>query len=159
MGSSAIEFATDAEGNKYLNFDESSQYDDSKNGKKLIDYEILQIMSPDEDDDDDEEENESENIVAKVRSLNNNKIYAMKKIKATNNQNNNIGLHIDKVMNILKKLNNPHIIKYYNYFKKDDNYYIIMEFMNNSDIIGFIQAHKILNEIISEEEIWNILLQ
>ena len=160
MGSSAIEFATDAEGNKYLNFDESSQYDDSKNGKKLIDYEILQIMNPDDDEDDEEEnENESENIVAKVRSLNNNKIYAMKKIKATNNQNNNIDLHIDKVMNMLKKLNNPHIIKYYNYFKKDDNYYIIMEFMNNSDIIGFIQAHKILNEIISEEEIWNILLQ
>lgn len=62
-------------------------------------------------------------------------------------------------MPILKGLNNPHIIKYYNYFIEDNNLYVVMEFMNNSDIRGFIQAHQILNEAISEEEIWNILLQ
>ena len=34
-----------------------------------------------------------------------------------------------------------------------------MEFMNNADISGYIQAHQILNKAIPEEEIWNILLQ
>ena len=34
-----------------------------------------------------------------------------------------------------------------------------MEYMNNSDIISFIQAHNFLKEKITEEEIWNILLQ
>ena len=34
-----------------------------------------------------------------------------------------------------------------------------MEFMNNSDLYGFIKAHQVLNKNIKEEEIWNILLQ
>ena len=34
-----------------------------------------------------------------------------------------------------------------------------MEFMNNSDINGYIKAHQVLKKKIKEEEIWNILLQ
>jgi hypothetical protein len=34
-----------------------------------------------------------------------------------------------------------------------------MEYMNNSDINGFIKAHQVLDKNIKEEEIWNILLQ
>jgi len=34
-----------------------------------------------------------------------------------------------------------------------------MEFMDNGDISGFINAHKKFNKPVREEEIWNILLQ
>ena len=34
-----------------------------------------------------------------------------------------------------------------------------MEFMNNSDLDGFIKAHEKFNIPVREEEVWNILLQ
>ena len=68
-----LEFTINAEGKKILNFDESNQYDDTKNGNRISDYEILQVLSQDNDI----------NFVAKVRSLNNNKIYSIKKNKFT----------------------------------------------------------------------------
>ena len=153
-GLSSLELGIDTQGNKYLNFDEVSQYKETECGRRLIDYEIMQIISEEKD-----ENEEDANSVAKVRSLNNNKIYAMKRMSLSTIQKTNMDQYLDKVMNKLNKLNNPHIIKYYNYFIEGENLYIIMEYMNNSDIIGFIQAHKILNENISEEVIWNILLQ
>ena len=149
-GISTIDLAIDAEGNKYINFDEISQYKDKDDGKRLVDYEILQVLSEEGDP----------NFVAKVRSLNNNIIYAMKRIDLTKYKNSNISQYIDKVMEKLKSFNNPHILKYYNHFTDNGlNLFIIMEFMNNSDIMSFILARIILKEKISEEEIWNILLQ
>ena len=98
----------------------------------------MQIISEEKD-----ENEEDANCVSKVRSLNNNKIYAMKRMSLSTIQKTNMDQYLDKVMKMLNKLNNPHRIKYYNYFIKGENLYIIMEYMNNSDIIGFIQAHKI----------------
>lgn len=144
-----LEFTINAEGKKILNFDESNQYDDTKNGNRISDYEILQVLSQDNDI----------NFVAKVRSLNNNKIYSIKKINLSNYQDQTIKDKFRALMDKLKLLNNPHIIKYYHYFEENNNLYILMEFMNNADISGYIQAHQILNKAIPEEEIWNILLQ
>ena len=62
-------------------------------------------------------------------------------------------------MNKLKNINHPHIIKYHNYFEENNNLYLIMEYMNNSDILKYIQGYQILNKHIPETEIWNILLQ
>ncbi len=144
-----LEFTINAEGKKILNFDESNQYDDTKNGNRISDYEILQVLSQDNDI----------NFVAKVRSLNNNKIYSIKKINLSNYQDQTIKDKFRALMDKLKLLNNPHVIKYYHYFEENNNLYILMEFMNNADISGYIQAHQILNKGIPEEEIWNILLQ
>ena len=144
-----LEFTINAEGKKILNFDESNQYDDTKNGNRISDYEILQVLSQDNDI----------NFVAKVRSLNNNKIYSIKKINLSNYQDQTIKDKFRALMDKLKLLNNPHVIKYYHYFEENNNLYILMEFMNNADISGYIQAHQILNKAIPEEEIWNILLQ
>lgn len=144
-----LEFASDAEGNKYFNLSENPQYDNKKIGNRLIDYEILQVLSNEEKD---------KYFVAKVRSLNTNILYSMKKIDLSQCQNNNKNF-IDEVMKKLKDLNNPHIIKYYNHFIENNNLYIIMEYMNNSDIRGFIKAHQVFKKPIREDEIWNILLQ
>ena len=145
MGSQ-METVKDSEGNSHVIFDESSIYDDSQMGNKLSDFEILQVL------------NESQNslYVAKVRSLNNHKIYAMKRIEFNKIPNGNNFLN---TMNNLIQLNNSHIVKYYKYFVENNKLYLFMEFMNNSDINGFIKAHQILDKNIKEEEIWNILLQ
>ena len=66
-----MEFTSDTQGNKYFSFEEDNSPVDEINqlGNKLDDYEILQILSESEDPKD-------TSYVAKVRSLNNNKIYS-----------------------------------------------------------------------------------
>ena len=147
MGSQ-MEIVKDSEGNNHIIFDESSLYDDSKMGDNLTDFEVLQILN---------ENNNNSLFVSKVRSINNHKIYAMKSISLQK-----LGNDLDKCIELITKLqqlNNPHIIKYYKQFKDNENLYLIMEYMNNSDINGFIKAHQVLDKNIKEEEIWNILLQ
>ena len=148
MGSE-MEIVKDSEGSNHVIFDESSLYDDSQMGINLSDFEILQVLS-----------DENSSFVAKVRSLNNHKIYAMKKIELNNIGNPQARQNCFDEVEKLKELNNPHIIKYYNSFMDQmGNLYLIMEFMNNADLYGFIKAHQVLNKNIKEEEIWNILLQ
>ena len=150
-----MEFTSDAQGNKYFCFEEEEdeyllQYESEQIGNKLTDFEILQILS--------EGNNKNDlSFVAKVRSLKNNKIYSMKKINISGFLNNIP--YIYNLMDNLKKINHPHIVKYYNYFHENNFLYLIMEYMNNSDIFGYIQAYQIFDKQISEVEIWNILLQ
>ena len=59
----------------------------------------------------------------------------------------------------LEQLSHPHIIKYYNKFIEGKYLYIIIEFAANGDLKSFMEAHKIFNKKIEEEEIWNIFLQ
>ena len=144
------ETVKDSEGNNLVIFDESSLYDDSQMGNDFSDFEVLQILTEDEDNNN----NQKKCFVTKVRSLKNNKLYAMKKI-VSNSQN---------IKNIpfkkLTELNNPHILKYYKTIRDDKyNEYLIMELMNNDNINNFIKAHYKVNQKIKEEEIWNILLQ
>ena len=142
-----MEVVKDLEGNKHIIFDESSFYDDSQMGESLSDFEILQVLG------------ENSCFVAKVRSFNNHKIYAMKKIELSRIEEEKRYNYINELEK-LKDLNNPHILKYHKIIKEDpNNIYLIMEFMNNSDIKGYIKAHQVLDKKIKEEEIWNILLQ
>ena len=140
MGSE-MEIVKDSEGSNHVIFDESSLYDDNQMGANLSDFEILQVLS-----------DENSSFVAKVRSLNNHKIYAMKKIELNNIGSPQARQNCIDEMEKLKGLNNPHIIKYYNSFMDQiGNLYLIMEFMNNADLYGFIKAHQVLNKIIKED--------
>ena len=145
MGSQ-MEKVLDYEGKSYAIFDESSLYDDSQIGNKLTDFEILEVLTDDE---------KNTNFVAKVRSIKNHKIYALKRI---NIQNYNPNYYEQQIQNLIE-LNNPHLIKYYTYFPMNGFLFLVMEYMNNSDIDGFRKAHQVLGKNIKEEEIWNILLQ
>ena len=152
-----MEFTSDSKGNKYFSFeedDDSYQYEINKIGNKLDDFEILQILS---------EKNDSNDMsfVAKVRSLNNNKIYSLKKLylQFKDNQDFKTKQQIYNFLDKLKSINHPHIIKYYNYFEENNGIYVIMEYMDNSDILEYIQGYQILNKQMPETEIWNILLQ
>ena len=145
-----MEAYRDQNGHNHLIFDKSGLYDDSLMGEKLSDFEVLRVLGS----------FNGQNIISKVRSHRNNKLYAMKKIeldKINNEQEKQ--LCIDQ-MEKLKSINHPHLLKYYKSFKDDkNNLYMIYEYMNNSDLNSFIDAHQFLEKNINEAEIWNILLQ
>ena len=138
----------DQDGKQYIIFDESELYDDNEMGDNLEDFEILQILGKG-----------SYGFVAKVRSNKNDKIYAMKQIDLSKiGSEKEIELCKREVL-LLQKLNHPNINKYYKSFSNNNCLYIIMEFMNNGDLSGFIKAHEKFNKPVREEEVWNILLQ
>ena len=100
-----MEVVKDLEGNKHIIFDESSLYDDSQMGESLSDFEILQVLG------------ENSCFVAKVRSFNNHKIYAMKKIELSRIEKEKRYNYINELEK-LKDLNNPHILKYHKIIKE-----------------------------------------
>ena len=134
----------DFQGNKYINLENWCKNDINKIDNNLFNYEILEKLS----------ENKGANLVTKVRSLNNNKIYSMKQFK-----NCSENPFIIQTLNILKTLNHPNIIKYYDFFKEENDLYLIMEYIYNLDIQSYIEAHNLIYKLIPEVEIWNILLQ
>ena len=117
-------------------------------GSGLDDFEIMQTLGKG-----------SYGFVSKVKSKKNQKIYAMKMIDLdlVNDQK-----EIDLLMNeikIIQGLNSPHIVKYYCHFKIGNKIYILMEYINNGDIKGYIQANSSMSKTISEQEIWELLYQ
>lgn len=134
----------DSKGNKYINLENWCKNDINKIDNNLFNYEILEKLS----------ENKGTNLVTKVRSLNNKKIYSMKQFK-----NCSENPFIIQTLNILKTLNHPNIIKYYDFFKEENDLYLIMEYIYNLDIQSYIKAHNLIYKLIPEVEIWNILLQ
>ena len=138
----------DATGKEYYIFDESELFDDNEMGEKLDDFEILQILGKG-----------SYGFVAKIRSLKNKKIYAMKQIDLSKLGSEKEKQLCKQEISLLQQLNHPNINKYYKSFLDNNCLYIIMEFMDNGDISGFINAHKKFKKPVREEEVWNILLQ
>ena len=145
-----IETFKDSEGNNHLIFDKSALYKDLNFGDKLSDFEVLRVLGS----------FNGENVISKVRSLKNNKLYAMKKVelnKIKNEQEKQLCLD---QMEKLKTINHPHLLEYYKTFKdENNNIYMIYEYMNNSDLNSFIKAHQYLEKNVNEDQIWNILLQ
>ena len=117
-------------------------------GDKLDDFEILQTLGKG-----------SYGFVAKVKSKINDKIYAMKMIDFSL-----IRDPIEKQLSlneikIIESFDSPHIIKYYNSFNIETKLYILMEYIDNGDIKGYISAHQNMNKAIPEEELWELFYQ
>ena len=117
-------------------------------GNKLDDFEILQTLGKG-----------SYGFVAKVKSKINQKIYAMKMIDLELMKDPmEIEFTLNEI-NIIQALNSPHIVKHYANFTINKKMYIIMEYINNGDIKGFITAHQSMNKAVPEEELWEIFYQ
>ena len=117
-------------------------------GDKLENYEILQTLGKG-----------GFGFVSKVKSKKNHKLYAMKMINfdlIKEPREKDLALNEIK---IIQNLNSPHIIKYYTSFQEQNRLYIIMEFMNNGDIKGYINAHQNMNKPIPENELWELFYQ
>lgn len=117
-------------------------------GNSLDDFEILQTLGKG-----------SYGFVSKVKSKKNQKMYAMKMIDlGLVNDDQEINLLMNEIK-IIQNLNSPHIVKYYNNFKVGNKLYILMEYINNGDIKGYIQANLGMQKAIEEKEIWELLYQ
>ena len=117
-------------------------------GNSLDDFEIMQTLGKG-----------SYGFVSKVKSKKNQKIYALKMIDlGLVNDQQEINLLINEIK-IIQNLNSPHIVKCYNFFKIGNKVYILMEYINNGDIKGYIQANSSMQKTIPEQEIWELLYQ
>ena len=117
-------------------------------GGQLSDFEILQTLGKG-----------SYGYVAKVKSKINEKLYAMKMIDfelIKDQTEKDLSLNEIKV---IQKLDSPHIIKYYNCFSVGKKLYILMEYMNNGDMKGYISAHQNMGQPIPEDELWSLFYQ
>lgn len=89
----------------------------------------------------------------------NKKIYALKQIDLSKINTQKEKELCKQEIILLQQLNHPNINKYYQTILNNNIINTIMEFMNNGDLKGFIEAHKKFNKPVREEEVWNILLQ
>lgn len=142
-----LDIINDLEGKEYLAIDNSDLYDDSKMGDKIEDFEILLSLN---------------NIGAyKVRSKNNNKIYAMKILDLKSLKQKSIKGYelVESETKYLEGLSHPHLVKYYKNFKIGNTLYIITDYISDSNMEEFIEAHKEMKMSIPENDIWNFMLQ
>ena len=132
---------------KYLVLPEQEE-EKSNQSLGLDDYEILSTIGKG-----------GYGFVAKVKSKKDHKVYAMKmidfnKIKGQNEKD----LSLNEIR-LIQGLDSPHIIKYYNSFIVDNKLYIIMEFMSNKDLEGFIKAYMEIGKPIPVDEVLELFYQ
>ena len=87
------------------------------------------------------------------------KEYAVKDIDLTKLEDEEVK-NIENEANILTKIDHENIVKYYNSFKLNNSYYIIMEYCNYSDLDKFIQRNKKKDKktLIDTNVIYSIVL-
>ena len=88
-----------------------------------------------------------------------NKNYAIKKIHNSNFSKNE-KQSVQKLLDVLKNINNENIIKYYDSFNDKNNYFnIVMEYGGESNLKQFIKKYKDRGELIDQKLITDIILQ
>ena len=117
-------------------------------GNKLEDFEILQTLGKG-----------SYGFVAKVKSKIDQQLYAMKMIDFSLINDEEEKQLSKNEIEIIKSLNSPHIIKYYTSFFVGQKFYILMEYINNGDIKGYITAHQNMGAPIPLSELWELFYQ
>ena len=144
-----VNIIKDSKGIPHIVFNQKITKNNSYIGNTIDDFEILQVLGEG-----------SYGYVAKAKSKKNNTIYAIKQMKLNIIAQKNIRDLIENEIQILQKLKNPFITKYYKSFKSNEgNIYIVMEYMNNGDLAKLIKSHMIINKPIEEERLWNIFIQ
>ena len=88
-----------------------------------------------------------------------NKNYAIKKIHNSNFSKNE-KQSVQKLLDVLKNINNENIVKYYDSFDDENNYFnIVMEYGGESNLKQFIKKYKDRGELIDQKLITDIILQ
>ena len=60
---------------------------------------------------------------------------------------------------LFKSMNHPNVTKYFKYFYQEECLYLVSEYVNNSDLNGFLNAYKSLDKPIETNTLWNIFMQ
>ena len=93
----------------------------------------------------------------KVLNKENNQIYVMKKIPK-NQYRREVMEEIKNEAKLLSKVNNEHIVKYYESFSSTNSFNIVMEFCDGTDLEKYIDKHKREYKKIGKEEIYRFIL-
>ena len=86
-----------------------------------------------------------------------NQKYALKKMKMKLTKEDKDKYII--IINIISRMNNENIIKYYKIFEENDSLYILMEYGDDYNLKQFIKKYKDKNELIDENIINDIVIQ
>ena len=132
---------TDEKGKSHMVREKSIFNEQETIGNKISDFEILQVLS----------KKESHCLVVKVISKINHQIYAIRKVSLNTAYKNEIPT--------LLKLKHPNVLKIFKTFESTKSLYIVMEFMDNGDLNGLINASQNLGKSTPEEKIWDIFIQ
>ena len=96
--------------------------------------------------------------VYKVKNLDNNQIYALKKIKFDYESEEERKRNLNEIK-ILKELHHPNLIQFYDSFKEKGKLYIIQEYADGGDLSQKIKTYKESNKLLPENLIWEIFIQ
>ena len=138
-----VEMIKDRFGEDQLVLSNEDFYNDDVIGEKFSNYDVMKIIKSD-----------SKTFLAKVMSKKNSKIYVLKQLKENQNPNKAIA-----DFQILCKLNNPNIIKYFKCFNDNGNIYFVKEYVDNGSLINLTKAHTAIEKPIEEKTLWNIFMQ
>ena len=97
-------------------------------------------------------------MVYKVQSLKNKQVYVIKKINIeylpTKSQK-----EVVNEAQILKKLDHPHIVKYFCSFLEGKHLCIVMEYINGGDLHRLIKTLSESKSLVPESDIWRMALE
>ena len=97
--------------------------------------------------------------VYKVKDSNDNKFYAIKRVKL-NDENKDIIKEVENEAKILKEIKSDNVVKYIDYFYEEDgSFNIVMEFCEYSDLRSYIKKFKNENKKIAESVIRLIITE
>ena len=121
--------------------------EDKEIGNNLSDFDILQVLHKG-----------SDCFVVKAKSKKNFRIYALKKIDLKSINGGSLTC-FDCDNFFLAKLNHPNVCKMFKSFREGNIIYIILEYMDNGNLLTYIEAKKKFKKSIPEEKLWSIFLQ
>ena len=97
--------------------------------------------------------------VYKVKDSNDNKFYAIKRVKL-NDENKDIIKEVENEAKILKEIKSDNVVKYIDcFYEGEDSFNIVMEFCEYSDLRSYIKKFKNENKKIAESVIRLIITE
>ena len=94
-----------------------------------------------------------------VISQKTNKLYAMKQIKSSMYKNQQEYLEVEREIKLLENLNHPHIVTYFSSFRENNDFYIVIEYINNGCLYDLMKKGIQQGTKIEEKKIWTLLIQ
>ena len=97
----------------------------------------------------------SSGITYKIRNTKDNNYYLLKEIFLVKDEDIKKS---ENEANILKSINHNNIVKYYESYREDNSFFILMEYCENSNLEVFIKQHKKENKLIDNNVLYYIIL-
>ena len=97
----------------------------------------------------------SSGITYKIRNTKDNNYYLLKEIFLVKDEDIKKS---ENEANILKSINHNNIVKYYESYREDNSFFILMEYCEKSNLEDFIKQHKKENKLIDKNLLYYIIL-